>query len=76
MKTKIVIVVLLLAFVIIFSIQNATEVEVVLFSFEIHTRRAVLIFSALYIGFIIGRFSKYVGPDLERPQHKSGTKSK
>lgn len=65
MKKKIVIVVLLLAFVIIFSIQNATEVEVVLFSFEIHTRRVVLIFSALYIGFIIGRFSKYIGPDLD-----------
>ncbi len=65
MKTKIVIVVLLLAFVTIFSIQNATEVEVVLFSLEIHTRRAVLIFSALYIGFIIGRFSKYIAPDLD-----------
>ncbi|MGK0375017.1 MAG: putative integral membrane protein [Arenicella sp.] len=70
MKTKIVIAVLLLAFVIIFSIQNATEVEVVLFSLEIHTRRAVLIFSALYIGFIIGRFSKYVEPVIETKKRK------
>jgi uncharacterized integral membrane protein len=68
MKTKIVIAVLLLAFVIIFSIQNATDV--VLFSLEIHTRRAVLIFSALYIGFIIGRFSKYVEPVIETKKRK------
>jgi uncharacterized integral membrane protein len=64
MKIKIVIVVLLLAFVVMFAIQNAKEVEIVLFSFEIQTRRAVLIFSALYIGFIMGRYSKYIGPEL------------
>ncbi|MFT6047561.1 MAG: putative integral membrane protein, partial [Arenicella sp.] len=34
MKTKIVIVALLLVLVIMFSIQNAKEVEIMLFSFE------------------------------------------
>jgi uncharacterized integral membrane protein len=65
MKTKIVIVALLLVFVIVFSIQNAKEVEIMLFSFEIKTRRVVLVFGALYIGFIIGRYTKYISSALE-----------
>jgi uncharacterized integral membrane protein len=45
---------LLLVLVIMFSIQNAKEVEIVLFSFEFKRSRVVLVFGALYIGFIIG----------------------
>jgi uncharacterized integral membrane protein len=65
MKTKIVIVALLLVLVIMFSIQNAKEVEIMLFSFEFKTRRAVLVFGALSIGFIIGRYSKHISSALE-----------
>ncbi|MFT6724942.1 MAG: putative integral membrane protein [Arenicella sp.] len=60
MKTKVLIVFLLLVFVVIFSIQNTKEVEVVLFSLEFKTRRVVLIFGALYIGFIIGRYTDFI----------------
>lgn len=62
MNKKVVVVVLLLVLVIILLIQNPTTVEMVLFSFEINTRKAMLIFSTLYIGFIIARFSKYIEP--------------
>ncbi|MFT5136976.1 MAG: putative integral membrane protein [Arenicella sp.] len=65
MKTKIIILVLLIVFVVIFSIQNAKEVEIMLFSFELKTRRVVLVFGALYIGFIIGRYTKYISSALE-----------
>lgn len=65
MKTKIVIIVLLLVFVTVFSIQNAKEVDIVLFSFEFKARRVVLIFGAIYIGFIIGRYTKYISSALE-----------
>lgn len=66
MKAKILIVFLLLVFVVIFSIQNAKEVEVVFFSLEFKTRRAVLILGALYIGFVMGRYTNFISSAFEK----------
>ena len=69
MKTKILIVLLLLVFLITFSIQNAKEVEVVFFSLEFKTRRAVLIFGVLYIGFVMGRYTNFIGSAMEKKKN-------
>jgi uncharacterized integral membrane protein len=66
MKIKALIVLLLLLFVAVFSIQNTKEVEIVFFSLEFKTRRAILILGALYIGFIIGRYTSFISSAFEK----------
>ena len=53
-NVKLWIAIVLLAIVVIFTVQNYTPVVVKLIIWDVHTSQAILIFATLLIGFIVG----------------------
>jgi len=56
MKTKILIILLLIILIVVFAIQNTQIVIVTLFFWDIQIPKALLIFSCIAVGLILGLF--------------------
>ncbi|MFH1645251.1 MAG: lipopolysaccharide assembly protein LapA domain-containing protein [Candidatus Omnitrophota bacterium] len=64
MNWKWMVVIVLLALLLIFTLQNHTTVEVQFLFWSFSTSRAIVIFSSVFIGIIIGLISSIIGKDL------------